>query len=138
MEVQMKAEIFQRALLATARVACCASLFACQVPTEVKSDTAQPVQQAATQPKTVEECEAHTKDVYISKTTEKSETTTQCCNQIMANINSLEMAAQMTAISQWETRWDCCDLAQNVGGIACTPWGPPCPPAMLGANKKEA
>jgi hypothetical protein len=34
----------------------------------------------------------------------------------------------------FEGRWGCCSVVQqaerNVGGMACTPWGPPSPPAM--------
>ena len=39
-------------------------------------------------------------------------------------------------------RWDCCaNLPDNAGenvGIACTPWGPPVPPAMKRRQRKAA
>jgi hypothetical protein len=49
----------------------------------------------------------------------------QCCTELLIKNGS-----------QTEHRWDCCANRNNAGAseqnvnIACTPWGPPVPPAM--------
>lgn len=46
--------------------------------------------------------------------------TTECCNE--------ELAAHG---SSSKLRWECCSaLDPNAQAMACTPWGPPCPPEM--------
>ena len=42
-------------------------------------------------------------------------------------------SANMDQMGEWETRGDCCPMlgwGQEGTGLACTPWGPPTPPAF--------
>ncbi|MBL9012762.1 MAG: hypothetical protein JNL83_01210 [Myxococcales bacterium] len=46
--------------------------------------------------------------------------TQECCNE--------QLAADGASSAQ---RWECCSaLPANSQAMACTPWGPPCPPEM--------
>ena len=46
--------------------------------------------------------------------------TTECCNEELA-----------TNGASSKPRWECCSaLEPNTQAMACTPWGPPCPPEM--------
>lgn len=45
--------------------------------------------------------------------------TQTCCTE--------QLAADGSAAAQ---RWECCSALPAPDGMACTPWGPPCPPAM--------
>jgi hypothetical protein len=129
----MRSDIFQRALEATARVACCVSLLAaCQKTDEkiqepTKTNNNQPTS-TATDPLTLEECREHTVAAYTSKTATPNEYTDECCQMIAKDYDQSEdpMAGQ----SKWAERGECCGLLQWQGSMACTPWGPPCPPAM--------
>lgn len=59
--------------------------------------------------------------VFADRTRREAPATQRCCS---------EELAQAGASSRF--RWECCSAlldTQDVGG-ACTPWGPPCPPAM--------
>ncbi|MCB9745830.1 MAG: hypothetical protein H6741_06415 [Alphaproteobacteria bacterium] len=54
------------------------------------------------------------------------EGTAECCQEIAEYWDSVNLAG----MEGWATRNECCELLQWQGSLACTPWGPPCPPAM--------
>lgn len=54
-----------------------------------------------------------------------TDASTECCQTLDAFYSS-----NMERFSEWPTRGECCDLLDWQGGLACTPWGPPPPPAF--------
>ena len=50
-----------------------------------------------------------------------------CCNVVVAHAN--EGGSVMEQLG-WENIQRCCQAAGSPFGPACTPWGPPVPPAM--------
>ncbi|MCB9760029.1 MAG: hypothetical protein H6739_09370 [Alphaproteobacteria bacterium] len=52
--------------------------------------------------------------------------TAECCQTIAEYYD----AQSLSGLEQWAERDDCCSLLNWQGSLACTPWGPPCPPAM--------
>ena len=131
----MRLEIFQKALLATARVACCASLLAaCQKPEDKVSEPLGAQNQPESQPDSspaapmsLGECKTHTVAVFTAKTEAQNAETKDCCQMIAADYDQNDA---MVGQSKWPERYDCCSLLDWNGSVACTPWGPPCPPAM--------
>ena len=145
----MSPDIFQKALLATARVACCAALFSCTQHSEPAKTNTPPVTEAKTPELTLKpaatiaasapvsapvsapstepslaSCQAHVQSVFVAKTTPQSELTKECCQQVAQSVG-------FEGTSTWKERGDCCSLLGWNGSMACTPWGPPMPPAML-------
>ncbi len=61
---------------------------------------------------------------YPGKKQDVSEEVAACCDTLLAG--------GWTDAGAGEHRWDCCANAAHPDkvGIACTPWGPPVPPAM--------
>lgn len=132
----MKPDIFQKALRATAQVACCALLLACPKPTptpDEKTVTAVPADPdresdsapAAAAPMSLEQCKAHTNAVFTAKTEKEAPYTKECCQQIAQEQDKANKFGD-----GWPERSECCQLLDWRGSAACTPWGPPCPPAM--------
>ena len=144
----MSPDIFQKALLATARVACCAALLSCTARTEAPPKTSDTASPPATEAKTPEltlkpletapvsapvsapstepslaSCQAHVQGVFVAKTTPQSDLTKECCQQVARSI-------PFDQTSSWAERDECCSLLGWNGSMACTPWGPPTPPAM--------
>jgi hypothetical protein len=141
----MSPDIFQRALLATARVACCAAFIGCASRPEEKKDStpvivaptstpvSAPVTVAASVPMSapastptsatsLAACETNIKNVFVAKSAAPSEETKVCCQQIAERVGF--------DTSKWAERDECCSLLNWNGSAACTPWGPPCPPSM--------
>jgi hypothetical protein len=61
-------------------------------------------------------------EVYTDRAARESARTQECCTEEINNHGS-----------QAQARWECCSAltAQtDKSTAACTPWGPPCPPAM--------
>ena len=155
----MKENTFQKALLATARITCCASLFglACNKKAVVVADpisnasdnivektdktrdiTINSVDQA--KPSYDQEC----KDL-LSETFQASKTwpnpipqeVKDCCNNGIEHYISLEKEtdriSDTNSLFQWEYKDQCCDALDwnpRTQTIACTPWGPPMPPTF--------
>jgi hypothetical protein len=133
------------ALTATARVAGLAGLAlsvacgpkqpAATTSTAVAAPTEQPapstddavVTQA--EPLTLETCEALTAEalsgVQFGANAPKNldPTVLPCCELVLAEMES-------TGRVSGEARWGCCALTRSAT-MACTPWGPPSPPAMV-------
>ena len=91
-------------------------------PTEAKPDPVEPTAETPAAPATdFASCEA----AVAEKEAPLAETDAACC-QTMAE----HYSADMDALLDWETRDACCTLLEWRGSSACTPWGPPTPPAM--------
>lgn len=148
----MSPDTFREALLATARVACCAALLqGCTAstattateptkPEPAKSEDASVVLPSGALPakegrlaqcRTVVAAEmarvkAQSKDPDADpadgKTT-ASASVKECCQ-------TLAEAIEPTEIGNWKERTYCCRQLEWRGSVACTPWGPPVPPAM--------
>ncbi|MCB9743771.1 MAG: hypothetical protein H6740_14320 [Alphaproteobacteria bacterium] len=56
-----------------------------------------------------------------------NDATAECCQEIAEYWDSVNLEGMD---ANWATRFECCELLQWQGSLACTPWGPPCPPAM--------
>ena len=149
----MSPETFDRALSATARIACCVSLFsvACgpvkkesetssnsdtnpaSEPTE-PSDTIEPSD--TTEPDsamTLEECEAEVETVFSQTMPEPTDVTAECCQMIAEHLDDQTDTAgnwNGNASMTWPYREVCCELLEWQGSMTCTPWGPPMPPEM--------
>lgn len=111
----MRSDIFHEALMATARVACCAALVGC-VPTKSPHDTSLVDSDADTDSDSeldpVEECMG-----VIDE---------ECCQTVAEHFDEQDLEG----MESWQDRDECCELLEWQGSLACTPWGPPCPPAM--------
>lgn len=59
--------------------------------------------------------------VFADRARREAPETQQCCTEELTRSGA-----------QSKLRWECCSALPQDGqvGIACTPWGPPCPPAM--------
>src|SRR5688572_27558770 len=129
----MSPDIFQRALLATARVACCAAFISCASRPEEKKDPPTPVtvappsapatvaasapvsKPASTSAPTSEAtslaaCETHVKNVFVAKSAAPSEETKACCQQIAEKVGF--------DTSKWAERDQCCSLLGWNGSAA--------------------
>ena len=141
----MKADIFQAALAATARVACCAVLVSCQKPTKVP-DNLSPQMEHATQQEEKPKAEKPPEEPKIPEFS----TEFTACNQTIADFLKIEPIADQKPSDEvlscctlqgnevdkrqhlrWENRMDCCELLEWQGPRACTPWGPPTPPHLV-------
>ena len=140
----MNADIFQAALAATARVACCAVLVSCQKPTKTPENPSPQMEHATQQ----EEKPAIEKTPEEPKIPEVSKEFA-ACDQTIKDFLKTDPAAEQKAPEEvsacctlqgnevderqhfrWENRMDCCELLEWQGPRACTPWGPPTPPHM--------
>lgn len=127
----MRADIFNEALMATARVACCAALVGCvgktqPVDTSLADSGANTDSPADTAVDTLDECAEHVTNVFAASEPTTTDTTEACCQMIAEDYDSRDLEGMET----WTERDDCCELLEWQGSMACTPWGPPCPPAM--------
>ena len=61
------------------------------------------------------------------ETTMKDEAVGACCNIVVAHANE---SFQLVESLGWQNVQMCCQAAGSPFGPACTPWGPPVPPAM--------
>jgi len=140
----MRPETFHRALAATARVACCSALLGCTpkpapsaspaptAGTANPSPGAEPVPapglrlRKPTSPadeQALLACKTHTQAVFTNKTEKPSERTKSCCQAIAESLTAEQ-------IDEWRELPACCNLIARYDIPACTPWGPPCPPAL--------
>ena len=128
----MNADIMTEALRATARVACCAALIGCHpsIQEDANSqyaayDTDHYDEIEPTGDPTLGECREHVTEVFADGA-EPTDTTEACCQAIAEHYDEQDLVG----IEEWEERWACCELLGWGGTMACSPWGPPVPPAM--------
>lgn len=125
----MTPEIFRKALAATARVACCSVVLGCahrapEAARPAESRAPAPGSSVGQAPRPAgDDCQAHTRAVFTEKTLPVSARTKECCRHIAAGVD-------LRQLGDWQERDSCCKLLDWQGPIACTPWGPPCPPAL--------
>jgi hypothetical protein len=139
----MSPEIFRKALLATARVACCSALLSCTPRTEEKKPEGAAPQPTVAAPLTpppesrpasasvpasvpadpLEACRTHVHAVFVLKSEAASPRTTECCTKVADSIG-------VGGTGTWRERSQCCELLGWSGPAACMPWGPPRPPRM--------
>lgn len=149
----MQRDSFTKALVATAKIACCASLLnvGCRTktpietpaPTPSSNDTTNIIEELPAPPKeknateAFEECvpvltEAFSDGVFPDGTT-VSQNVKDCCALTAEYYDNLAMANGIFdygVIDSWTERSQCCAVNNwNDGSMACTPWGPPTPPS---------
>ncbi|MFT5683374.1 MAG: hypothetical protein ACI8RZ_004305 [Myxococcota bacterium] len=137
----MSPDTFSRALLATARIACCAAIFACD-EVDCTEDTTSRVDTADTDtdtdtedcPSALETCEETVADDFAFASLTNSDTEA-CCQRIAENYDEL-LETDTSAMDDWALREDCCSLLDWQGSMACTPWGPPRPPTAKGFSRE--
>jgi hypothetical protein len=142
----MNSQVFQAALAATARVACCAALVSCQKPTKAP-ETPSPVMEHATQQEekpmeqkrevsrepeplvpsdAFQSCNPKIEQFLQTEPTSDQQTPEDvlaCCTLQGNEVDEKQGLA-------WENRAECCHFLNWQGPFACTPWGPPTPPVM--------
>ena len=64
-------------------------------------------------------------DSTFSQGTSPDSATEECCQLVAEYIDH-----NWDEYDQWQYRSECCNLLEWQGSMACTPWGPPTPPAM--------
>jgi hypothetical protein len=131
----------QRALRATARIACLTSVIGCgpkQAPVEAPPVQAQPatvtpqtaapapIVQAAPTAATVESCVAVVNKTFETQPGDDFEAPAD----VKACCQTLAVATDSKVIDAIPHRFECCSALDWNGSMACTPWGPPVPPAM--------
>ena len=151
----MDAHTFQAALQATARIACCAVLISCQKQATPESPPMQEhAQQEAAQPSVkedttpqrpppssqptrelspeylacntlIKEADKHSQE-NNTRPSESGADVIDCCNLQIEEITTLDKNP-----FEWENHNFCCTAMNWQGSMACTPWGPPTPPAMV-------
>ena len=156
----MNADIFQAALSATARIACCAVLVSCQktpeTPTPPMKEHAeqqaeQPTEKQQTAPKetatkkseTVEasnqpktECDPMIEEYFQARqgdpSVEVSEELDKCCVDLLSDIKKKIEAQPRGEFEPLPNilHDDCC-MITNYRTAGCTPWGPPMPPTLV-------
>jgi len=139
----MNADIFQAALAATARVACCAALVSCQKP--VNTPEAPPLMEHASQQEekpTVRPIPEEPKRPDVSAEFTACDQTIQeflkiepiddqnPSKEVLACCSLQENEVNQNVNINWKHRMDCCYFLNWQGSRACTPWGPPTPPHM--------
>ena len=122
----MRLEIFQKALLATARVACCASLLAaCQKNEDKVREPTRTGSSAA--PRTLAECAASSAEPTKTPEQERQEVKA-CCLKIAKGVAPQTEVSEVRGLfAEWSDEQECCNVLELRG---CFAWGPPCPPAM--------
>ncbi|MAA78368.1 MAG: hypothetical protein CL916_03845 [Deltaproteobacteria bacterium] len=140
----MNADIFQAALAATARVACCAALVSCQKP--VNTPEAPPLMEHASQ----KEEKPVVKQVPDEPKRSEVSTEFTACDQTIQEFLKIEPIADQNPSKEvlaccslqgnevdqkpdirWDNRIECCEMLNWRGPRGCTPWGPPTPPHMV-------
>lgn len=58
-----------------------------------------------------------------------------CCRVLDAHFSEQMLQPGFDLTQAWPTRDECCATLGWVGGLACTPWGPPAPPGASGAPR---
>ena len=143
----MKRESFQQALMATAKITCCASIFGLSCAPKDKpvlanatpsSDAIEdPIPKSKINPKQEECFELIETSFAQQKGFADPETLSQevkdCCELTAEYYDALTIqedgSQNWTIISEWQHREQCCSaISWQSNTIACTPWGPPIPP----------
>ena len=106
-----------KALLATARVACCTSLFGLGCTDSINHLDSAEV--------TLEECDDLVQETVLASGRMNSDVK-ECCQRIAESYGDL-----LEGMDEWEERDECCAALDWQGSMACTPWGPPTPPTAL-------
>jgi len=111
-------DTFQKALIATARLTCCASLFGLACNDSFTDSGSQ-----------IQECEEIITDKFQDSTSTPiitSKEVTDCC------LLAIEYHTETSEdVFEWEYRNQCCEaLDWPIDITACTPWGPPMPPTF--------
>ncbi|MFT4974757.1 MAG: hypothetical protein ACI8S6_000640 [Myxococcota bacterium] len=137
----MRDDVFSRALLATARIACCAALLACDGDGP-SCDTSTTTDTATSSYDTCEETDLTDRDTCEEIVAEDfsggevDDDTAACCQTIAEHIDVELESGEKTDLN-WEARGDCCELLDWTGSMACTPWGPPRPPSLASFSREE-
>ena len=155
--IKMQRESFTKALRATAKIACAASLLnvgcknkapaAVAAPTNTQtSPIEQPLQESPDSPfendsnmdpteSEFKECQPVISATFANDAFPMPEDISQevkdCCALTAAYYDALSFKTGDFALNtEWENRNECCSaLEWSDGSMACTPWGPPTPPS---------
>ncbi|MED5374200.1 MAG: hypothetical protein VX899_24495 [Myxococcota bacterium] len=147
----MRKESFNKGVLAAARVACAIALVgsatACRSTDKVPTDSMASViddtqgqdsgDTGATDTGPTDtgptdalaECREQVAEVFAEAAPAPSQDDLDCCQDIAEYYDSVDLAG----LEEWQERNGCCEALDWQGSLACTPWGPPCPPKMRGA-----
>ena len=137
----MNQKSFEKALAATARVACCSFLFgaiSCQSKTPT-NDAVPPASEDSTVntiddsledadvssefPKDFDECIVELNTVFEQLPINLTDKAVACCEKYLTHLAE-------TSSSSFEYRNECCDTYSDPPHGVCAPWGPPTPPKM--------
>lgn len=160
----MQRESFTKALIATAKIACCASLLNVSCKTKSPVETPEPLPNANESTNVVEkveevdqprprerasterfeECAPVLADAFPEDAFPDSNTVSQeikdCCALTAEYYDNLAMANGFFdhgVIDSWKERYNCCAVNDwNDGSMACTPWGPPTPPSAKNMKRR--
>lgn len=115
----MKQDTFQKALMSTARLTCCASLFSLGCTNDTSTDSGSQIQ----------ECEEVITDKFQDSTSSAiitSRKVKDCCQLAIEYHSEI-----LDDVFEWEYLTQCCEaLDWPIDMTACTPWGPPMPPTF--------
>ena len=125
----------RRALLAVARVAGAAALIGCAPGTVGVTipDTLPRVSDDVPEPEPDATCDELLQElVVLSETGDHvdglTDETAECCEEM---IDEIETTGQWPDDPETQAaQWVCCEALGFPQSLACTPWGPPAPPAM--------
>lgn len=126
----MKRASFDKGVLAAARVACALAIVGVGCAGENKETETDTVLSASdTDTESVDplaDCETQVAELFADTGAVASEEDEDCCQLIAEYYDSVELEG----LEDWAERDDCCEALDWEGSLACTPWGPPCPPSM--------
>ncbi len=141
----MKQKSFEKALSATARVACCSFLFtavSCKpknppndiVPPpgddsniNISEDKNQNDTIASDFPNDFQECITEFNTVFEQLPLNLTDKSVSCCEEYISFLENSEGGSL-------EYRYECCDVVTDAAKSVCAPWGPPTPPKMSRLN----
>lgn len=131
----MRKDTFQKALMATAKITCCAGIFGlgCDSKTTETGELTE-----------TQECQ----EVIADKFPDSDETVISalvskkvkdCCTLVAEYYDELALqedgSYDWSVVSEWEQRDQCCEaLDWDIEVPGCTPWGPPMPPKLKSAK----
>ena len=147
----MQRESFTKALRATAKIACAASLLNVGCKSKTPTEVASPATSTIEEPNIEEnleldpssdpterefkECQPVIRAEFANDTfpmpEEISQEVKDCCALTAAYYDALSFkTGDFSLNTEWENRNECCSaLEWSDGSMACTPWGPPTPPS---------
>lgn len=124
----MSPETRRAALAATARVAMCVSVGACNGKASPEPIADVPATEPAAK-RDAASCATVVEEAWgdaDKRTSDIDDAELKACCQTIAD----ERDAAGNFGSDWADRTHCCSLLEWQGSSTCTPWGPPVPPAM--------